>query len=108
MTYIAAYFELWIARNIMASLTVSASEARANFSKLGEEIARTGESVTVFKNSKPWLTISPAGRQSDNGTAVTRSHGTTASTLTAEEQELLAWAETFAEEYHDVFEALAK
>lgn len=40
--------------------TVSVSEARENFSKIGMIVENTGESVTVFKNSKPWLVISPA------------------------------------------------
>ena len=44
----------------MPMATVSASEARANFSKVGDEVFRTGQPVTVFKNSKPWLIISPA------------------------------------------------
>lgn len=40
--------------------TVSAAEARANFSKIGAIVSSTGESVTVFKNSQPWLIISSA------------------------------------------------
>ncbi|MDR2108169.1 MAG: type II toxin-antitoxin system Phd/YefM family antitoxin [Coriobacteriales bacterium] len=92
----------------MAPLTVSASEARANFSKLGEEIVRTGKPATVFKNSKPWLVISPVTQQplsSDNATQAGRPADLP---LTAEEQELLAWADGFTDEYRDVFEVLAK
>jgi antitoxin Phd len=89
----------------MAMLTVSASEARANFSKLGEEIARTGKPVTIFKNSKPWLVIAPAGA-ADREEIVVDLDGTRE--LTLEEQELLASTDEFVEEYRDVFEALAK
>jgi antitoxin Phd len=89
----------------MAMLTVSASEARANFSKLGDEIARTGRSVTVFKNSKPWLVMMPAGVTEREEIAVDLD-GTRE--LTPEEQDLLILTDGFVEEYRDVFEALAR
>jgi antitoxin Phd len=89
----------------MAMLTVSASEARANFSKLGEEIARTGKSVTVFKNSKPWLVMAPAGA-AEREEVVVDLDGTRE--LTPDERELLASTDEFVEEYRDVFETLAK
>jgi antitoxin (DNA-binding transcriptional repressor) of toxin-antitoxin stability system len=96
----------------MAPLTISASEARANFSKLGEDIVRTGDAVTVFKNSKPWLIISPAARKPAGDVAATRSQDTPGpalpTTLTAEEQELLRIADEVDSEFFDVFEALAK
>ena len=85
-------------------LTVTASEARANFSKLGEEITRTGKPVTVFKNSKPWLVMMPA-QASENRVVIEKSD---ALGLSQEELNLLAWADTFIDEYHDVFEVLAK
>ena len=84
-------------------LTVTASEARANFSKLGEEIARTGKPVTVFKNSKPWLVIAPAEKGKDISVDLNAERE-----LSKDEQDLLAWTHDFVEEYKDVFEALAK
>ena len=46
------------------TMTVTAADARAQFSRIADEVARTGSSVTVFKNSRPWVeirSISPAG-----------------------------------------------
>ena len=85
-------------------LTVSASEARANFSQLGEKIVQTGEPVTVFKNSRPWLVIAPAGIP-EKKNALLEEEG---QNLTGEEQALLEWSDSFVMEYRDVFEALAK
>jgi len=84
--------------------TVTASEARANFSKLGEEIVRTGKPVTVFKNSKPWLAIVPLSSP-EKGTNIDLDGKRE---LTTEEQVLLSWTNGFVEEYKDVFEALSK
>ncbi|MDR1014875.1 MAG: type II toxin-antitoxin system Phd/YefM family antitoxin [Coriobacteriales bacterium] len=86
----------------MAMLTVSASEARSNFSRLGEEIARSGRPVTVFKNSKPWLVIAPAGAAEEREERVTEA------VQQAEMSELLRIAAEIDAEYFDVFEALAK
>jgi len=84
--------------------TVTASEARANFSKIGEEIVRTGKPVTVFKNSKPWLAIVPlAAPEKETGIDLDANRE-----LTKEEKELLSWTNGFVEEYRDVFEALSK
>jgi prevent-host-death family protein len=88
---------------MMKSLTVSAAEARANFSKLGAEVVRCGQPVTVFKNSKPWLVISPAATYQEK---TLNSEGE--AELTSKEQELLEWSDSFVEEYRDVFEALSK
>ena len=77
-------------------LTVTASEARAKFSKLGDEIVRTGKPVTVFKNSRPWLIMAPVQPEALR------------ETMSAEELALLAWSETFVDEYRDVFEVLSK
>jgi prevent-host-death family protein len=44
----------------MASMTASAADARANFSRIAGEVARSGVPVTVFKNSRPWVVIQPA------------------------------------------------
>lgn len=45
--------------------TVSVAEARNNFSKIGAAVVETGKPVTVFRNSKPWLIISPATQPDD-------------------------------------------
>ena len=44
----------------MSTQTVTVAEARANFSRIGEAVNKTGEPVTVFRRSKPWLVITPA------------------------------------------------
>ncbi len=44
----------------MATLTATASEARANFSQIANGVCETGQPVTVFKNSKPWVRIIPS------------------------------------------------
>lgn len=85
-------------------LTVSASEARANFSKLGDEITRTGKPVTVFKNSRPWLVITPV--QAEEKDSMIDLNGKRE--LTPDEQALLSLTDDFVEEYCDVFEVLAK
>ena len=41
----------------MPTLTATASEARANFSQIAKGVYETGQPVTVFKNSKPWVQI---------------------------------------------------
>ena len=45
----------------MTTLTATASEARANFSQIASGVSETGQPVTVFKNSKPWVEIVPSG-----------------------------------------------
>lgn len=40
--------------------TVSVSEARANFTRIGKMVSETRKPVTVFKGSTPYLIISPA------------------------------------------------
>ena len=44
----------------MASLTATAAEARTNFSRIASAVSETGNKVTVFRNSKPWVVIAPA------------------------------------------------
>lgn len=44
----------------MAELTATVAEARANFSKIASSVNATRKPVTVLKNSKPWVVISPA------------------------------------------------
>ena len=51
------------------TVTVSITEARNNFSRLGAAVVESGESVTVFRNSKPWVVISPANQASEDGYA---------------------------------------
>lgn len=41
----------------MPPLTATAAEARADFSKIASTVYETGRPITVFKNSKPWVTI---------------------------------------------------
>lgn len=45
----------------MTALTATAAEARTNFSRIASVVSETGNRVTVFKNSKPWVVIAPAG-----------------------------------------------
>lgn len=45
----------------MTVLTATAAEARTSFSRIASAVSETGERVTVFKNSKPWVVIAPAG-----------------------------------------------
>lgn len=44
----------------MPTMTASVGDARNNFSKIAKEVNETGQPVTVFRNSKPWVVISPA------------------------------------------------
>ncbi len=70
----------------MAALTMGLAEAKNNFSRVTAEVNRTGKSVTILKNNKPWVVIQPA-RSSSSATDV---------------------AVDFMDEYADVFEELAK
>ena len=51
----------------MAALTATAAEARLNFSKIAAQVSQSGSPVTVFKNSRPWVTINPVGEGLDAG-----------------------------------------
>ena len=70
----------------MAALTMGLAEAKNNFSHVTAEVNRTGRSVTILQNNKPWVVIQPA-RSSSSATDV---------------------AVDFMDEYSDVFEELAK
>ncbi len=70
----------------MATLTMGLAEAKNNFSRVTAEVNRTGRSVTILKNNKPWVVIQPA-QGSSNTTDV---------------------AVDFMDEYADVLEELAK
>jgi len=43
----------------MPELTATVAETRANFSKIASAVSRTGRPVTVLRNSKPWVVITP-------------------------------------------------
>ncbi len=49
----------------MVVLTATAAEARLNFSKIAAQVSQSGSPVTVFKNSRPWVTINPVGEDSN-------------------------------------------
>lgn len=70
----------------MPALTMGLAEAKNNFSRVTAEVNRTGRSVTILKNNKPWVIIQPAQSASD----------------------ALDVAVDFMDEYADVFEELAK
>lgn len=72
------------------ALTIGLAEAKNNFSKLTAEINRTGRPVTILKNNRPWVVISPAGTQ------------------TVPDSNALDIAIDFMDEYADVFEELSK
>jgi len=54
------------------SMTVTAADARAQFSRIADEVARTGLPVTVFENSRPWVEICPVGLGEDVPSASTQ------------------------------------
>ena len=43
----------------MTALTATAAEACNNFSRIAEQVNRSGREVIVFRHSKPWVKISP-------------------------------------------------
>ena len=43
----------------MAALTMGLAEAKNNFSRVTSEVNKTGRSVTILKNNKPWVVIQP-------------------------------------------------
>ena len=47
----------------IAMQIVGVTEAKAHFSQLTKDINESGEAVTVFKNNKPWVIISPASEE---------------------------------------------
>ena len=69
-------------------ITIGLTEAKNNFSKATAEVNRTGRPVTVLKNNKPWVVISPAPQ------------GAGADAVDV--------AVDFMDEYSDVFRELAK
>ena len=43
----------------MTALTATVAEACNNFSRIAEQVNRSGREVNVFRHSKPWVKISP-------------------------------------------------
>ena len=72
------------------ALTIGLAEARNNFSSVTAEVNKTGRSVTVLKNNKPWVVIKPVAAAGDS------------------EEEALDVAIDFMDEYADVFNELDK
>lgn len=70
----------------MAVVTMGLAEVKNNFSRVTAEVNRSGRSVTVLKNNRPWVVIQPA-------VAV---------------QTAVDVAVDFMDEYADVFDELAK
>ncbi|MBF4807772.1 MAG: type II toxin-antitoxin system Phd/YefM family antitoxin [Lancefieldella rimae] len=70
----------------MSALTMGLAEVKNNFSKVTAEVNKSGRSVTVLKNNRPWVVIQPASA-ARNAVDV---------------------AVDFMDEYADVFEELAK
>ncbi|WP_172136378.1 hypothetical protein [Adlercreutzia sp. ZJ473] len=44
---------------MMTATTATAAEARAHFARIATHVCESGKPVTVMRNSKPWVTISP-------------------------------------------------
>ncbi len=72
----------------MNATTIGLAEAKNNFSRVTAEVSRTGKPVTVLRNNRPWVTISPAA-------------GIT-------EPDMVAVAVDFMDEYAGVFDELSK
>ena len=51
------------------AVTIGLAEAKNNFSRVTAEVNRTGRPVTVMKNNRPWVTISPAAQRGGEGAA---------------------------------------
>lgn len=62
------------------------AEVEVDFSRVAAEVSRTGKSITVLKDNKPWVMIQPASAEAS----------------------AVDVAVDFMDEYADVFEELAK
>jgi antitoxin (DNA-binding transcriptional repressor) of toxin-antitoxin stability system len=60
------------------------SDAKTNFSRLTADANRTGRSVVVFKNNKPWVEILPLAHEEKDVPAETREAMKEADALTAD------------------------
>lgn len=72
----------------MHATTIGLAEAKNNFSRVTAEVNRTDKPITVLRNNRPWITISPAA-----GIA---------------KPDMVAVAVDFMDEYADVFDELSK
>lgn len=72
----------------MHATTIGLAEVKNNFSRVTAEVNRTGKPVTVLRNNRPWVTISPAA-----GIA---------------KPDMVAVAVNFMDEYAGVFDELSK
>ena len=70
----------------MSILTMDLAEVENNFSKVTTEVNKSGCSVTVLKNNRPWVVIQPASAA----------------------REAVDVAVNFMDEYVNVFEDLAE
>ena len=70
----------------MSAFTMDFAEVRDNFSEVAAEVNKSGCSVTVLRNNRPWVVIQPASA-ARNAVDV---------------------AADFMDEYVDVFEELAE
>lgn len=70
----------------MSILTMDLAEVENNFSKVTTEVNKSGRSVTILKNNRPWVVIQPASAARD----------------------AVDVAVNFMDEYTDVFEELAE
>lgn len=68
--------------------TIGLAEAKNNFSRVTAEVNRTGKPVTVLRNNRPWVTITPAAGVS--------------------KLDMVAVAVDFMGEHADVFDELSK
>ncbi len=64
--------------------TVGMSDAKTNFSRLTADVNRTGRSVVVFKNNKPWVEIRPLAHEEAGIPAETRQAMDESDVLTAD------------------------
>ena len=44
----------------MTATAITVNEAQTQFSKIATEVCKTGQPVTIFKDSKPWVEIVPS------------------------------------------------
>lgn len=72
----------------MNATTIGLAEAKNNFSRVTAEVNRIGKPVTVLRNNRPWVTISPAAGLAN--------------------PDMVAVAVDFMDEYADVFDELPK
>lgn len=72
----------------MNATTNGLAETKNNFSRVTAEVNRTGKPVTVLRNNRPWVTISPAA-----GIA---------------KPDMVAVAVDLMDEYADAFDELSK